>query len=139
MPKDNGQEIRDRTFVFACNVARLALNLAPVAGVRSIVDQLLKAGTGIAANLEEAKAGSSRKEFKRFVEIALREARESLYWLRICEALRLGPADTVRELQGEADQLVRILTVIVINTKRRMRVGVAITAFWVVLSAAFVS
>jgi hypothetical protein len=64
---------------------------APLVGVRVIIDQLLKAGTAVGANLEEAKAGSSRKEFIRYVEISLREARESLYWLRICEALKLGP------------------------------------------------
>jgi four helix bundle protein len=95
---------------------------------------LLKSGTGVGANLEEAKAGSSRREFVRYVEISLREARESLYWLRICEALKLGSADNVRELKGEADQLVRILTAIVVNTKRRMIVG-AISAFVILNSA----
>ena len=91
MTYHNAQNIRDRAFVFGCDVARLALSLAPLVGVRVIIDQLLKAGTSVGANLEEAKAGSSRREFIRYVEISLREARESLYWLRICESLSLGP------------------------------------------------
>src|SRR5262245_8007945 len=99
MTTDNAQDIRNRSFVFACAVAQLALGLAPRPGVRCIVDQLLKAGTAVGANLEEAKAGSSRREFVRFVEIALREARECLYWLRICAALNLGEPESVRELQ----------------------------------------
>ena len=70
--------------------------------------------------------------------ISLREARESLYWLRICEALKLGSADSVRESKGEADQLVRILTAIVVNTKRRMIVG-AISAFFILNSAMLLS
>jgi len=117
---DSARDIRNRAFTFGCGVARLALSLAPAPGVRGLVDQLLKSGTAIGANLEEAKAGSSRREFVRYVEIALREARESLYWLRMCAALELGPSDQLRDLQGEADQLVRILTVIVVNTKHRI-------------------
>jgi four helix bundle protein len=116
-------------------MARLALSLAPVPGVRCIVDQLLKAGTAVGANLEEAKAGSSRREFVRCIDIALREARESLYWLRICAALELGPADCLRDLQGEADQIVRILTAIAVNTKRRMVTGLVVSAFCILNSA----
>jgi four helix bundle protein len=110
-----------------------------VPGVRCIVDQLLKAGTAVGANLEEAKAGSSRREFVRCIDIALREARESLYWLRICGAVGLGPAERLRELQGEADQLVRILTAIAVNTKRRMVVGLVVSAFCILNSALLLS
>ena len=80
-----------------------------------------------------------RREFIRYVEIALREARESLYWLRICEALQLGPEKRVRELRGEADQLVRILTAIVVNTKRRSIIGLLLTVTCIMSWASFVS
>jgi four helix bundle protein len=120
-------------------MARLALSLAPVPGVRCIVDQLLKAGTAVGANLEEAKAGSSRREFVRLVEIATREARESLYWLRICEAIGIGAADRVRDLQEEADQLIRILSAIAVNTKRRMRLGLVVSAFCILNSTLLLS
>jgi four helix bundle protein len=69
------------------------------------------------------------KEFVRFVEIALREAREANYWLRICVAIQLGPSDRIKELAGEADQLSRILAAIAIKTKSRMRVADAVFAF----------
>ena len=136
MPTDNAEDIRDRSFVFACGVAQLALSLAPRPGVRCIVDQLLKSGTSVGANLEEAKAGSTRREFVRCVEIALREARECLYWLRICVALKLGEAKTIQDLQGEADQLVRILTAIVVNTKRRMITRLVIVSAFCILNSA---
>jgi hypothetical protein len=58
MTHHNAQDIRDRSFTFGCNVARLALNIPPLVGVRVIIDQLLKAATAVGANLEEAKAGS---------------------------------------------------------------------------------
>jgi four helix bundle protein len=135
MATDSGRDIRERSFRFACDVARFALSLTPVPGVRCIVDQLLKAGTAIGANLEEGKAGSSKREFARCIDIALREARETLYWLRICAALELGPTDRLRDLQREADQLVRILTAIAVNTKRRMLLALAVSAFCILNSA----
>jgi four helix bundle protein len=125
----SSQDIRDRTFRFACAVARLALDSTPRPGVRCIVDQRLKSATAVGANLEEAKAGSSTREFVRFVEISLREAREARYWLRICAALQLGPAEEVKLLTGEADQLCRILAAIVIKTKARTMTGYAVFAF----------
>jgi len=126
---DSAQNIRDRAFAFACAAARLALQLEPRPGIRCLVDQLLKAATSIGANLEEAKAGSSKREFVRYVEIALREARETAYWLRICAALELGPAGELEKLGGEADQITRILGAIVVKAKFRTRVGYAVFAF----------
>ena len=136
---DKAQDIRERAFRFGCEVARLALSLAPVPGVRCLVDQLLKAGTAVGANLEKAKAGSSRREFARCIYIALREARQSLYWLRICAAIGVGPASQLGRLQGEADQLIRILTAIAVNTKRRMLTGLVVSAFCSLNSALLIS
>jgi len=139
MPSNSSNDIRDRTFAFGCDVARLALSFDARPGVRSIIDQLLRAGTGVGANLEEAKAASTRREFIRGTEISLREAREALYWLRICEALSLGPAPKVIELKGEADQIVRILTAIVISTKRRAAMALIVSAFCILTSALLMS
>ena len=100
---DQSQDIRNRTFELACGIARLALSQGTQRGTRCIIDQLLKSGTSVGANLEEAKAGSSRRDFVRYVEIALREARETVYWLRIFLALKLGPAGEVQPLLGEAE------------------------------------
>ena len=123
MGTDSARDIRNRAFLFGCHVAKLSLSFASRPGFRCVADQLFTSGTAIGANLEEAKAGSSRREFIRYVEIALREARESLYWLRLCHALSMGPATEVQSLQFEADQIIRILTAITINTKRRMAEG----------------
>jgi four helix bundle protein len=103
--------------VFGCAVARLALDVSPRPGVRCLIDQLLKAATSVGANLEEAKAASSRREFIRYVEISLREARESVYWLRVCESLSVLPAETCVGLRNEGEQIARILAAIVLKAK----------------------
>ena len=99
---------------------------APSPGVRNIVDQLLKAGTSVGANLEEAKAGSSRREFLKYVQISLRECREAIYWLRICAALELGPSESLVRLTDEGQQIARILGAIVVDTKRRLFTSLAL-------------
>jgi four helix bundle protein len=129
MPQDLSQDIRDRTFRLACDLARLAFRLTSPPGVRRLADQLLRAGTSIGANLEEAKAASSRKDFVHCVQVALKEAREAKYWLRVCAELRLAPPDLLSQLTNEADQVARILGAIVVNTKRRMTSALAVFAF----------
>ena len=74
---DRSQDIRDGTFESACRIAHVALSLDQGPGIRCIVDQLLESGTSIGANLEEAKAGSTTRDFEHRVETALREARRS--------------------------------------------------------------
>ena len=135
MPNDPAKDIRERAFGFGCRVARLALSLAPRPGIRSLVDQLLRSGTSIGANLEEAKAASTKREFLRDVEVALREAREAWYWLRIYKELQLGDPRSVLELVNEADSIIRILTAIVISTKRRMVTIAVVSAFCILNSA----
>jgi len=115
---ESGRDIRERSFRYACEVARFVLGVNR-AGTRPVTDQLLKSATSVGANLEEAKAASSRREFVRYVDIALCEARESGYWLRICVALELEPKAEVERLRYEGVQIARILGAIIVKTKAR--------------------
>jgi four helix bundle protein len=99
-------------------VVRLCRHLkgAPVA--RHLGSQLLRSGTSIGANLEEAHAGQSKRDFISKASIALKEARETLYWLRLLEASGLVPAGRHAPLRAEADEMVAILTTILRNARR---------------------
>jgi four helix bundle protein len=78
--------------------------------------QLMRAATSIGANLEEADAGQSRADFISKCSIALKEAREALYWLRLLEAT--GKLRGAGEgLAAESDRIVAVLTTIVRKTK----------------------
>ena len=88
-------------------------------GTRPVTDHLLRSATSVGANLEEGKAASSRRKFVRYVDIALREARESAYWLRICVSLEIEPKAEVERLRNEGDQIARVLGAIVVRTKAR--------------------
>jgi len=73
----------------------------------------------VGANIEEAQAGQSRPDFISKNSIALKEARECRYWLRLLIAAKIMPEKSVAELRDEADEIKRILGSIVIRTKRR--------------------
>ena len=139
MPNDPAKDIRERAFAFGCRVARLALSLTPRPGIRSLVDQLLRSGTSVGANLEEAKAASTKREFLRDVEISLREAREAWYWLRIYKELQLGHPRTVLELVNEADSSVRIHTSIGVYKNRRKAKQIVMSAICILNYALLLS
>ena len=139
MPFDLSQDIRDRSFALACRVVRASTELPAVPGVRRIADQLVRSGTSIGANLEEAKAASSKKDFLNYVQISLKECRETKYWLRLCAELGFLSATTAQPLIGHADQVGRILGAIVISTKRRMMSGCSVFAFCILNLASLIS
>src|SRR6266550_2381689 len=99
-------DIYDRVFEFACRIVRLHQSAARTATSRPLLLQLLRAGTSIGANLEEAHAGQSRADFIAKSRIALKEARETLYWLRLIAATGIVGAKRLEPLIQESRELV---------------------------------
>ena len=103
--------LRERAFRFTCDVFDFCEQLARSPGVaRRVAYQLFDAASSIGANLEEAKAAYSRREFTAKNAISLKESREAKYWLRVAEAKSLGDPDKRRSLQQEVDEFVAMLT-----------------------------
>lgn len=113
-------DIRDRAFDFACATVRFFQYLQQeTATPKRIAEQVLAAGTAIGAILEEAKAAHSRADFLAKNSIALKEAREARYWLRLLRACDLVPPDRVDAHLQEAQEVVAILTAIRKNSGHR--------------------
>lgn len=108
------QEIGERAFAFAVRVVKLCQTLDARPGTpRTLSNQLLRSATSVGANLQESKGGQSRADFLSKVSIALKEARETHYWLRLLVAADITPSNQLSPLLDEANQLVAILTTIV--------------------------
>ena len=85
----------------------------------SIFDQLLRSGTSIGANIVEAKAGSSVKDFKNFYNIALKSSNETKYWLcLIRDTILINEKEVINKLIKEADELSKIIASIIINVQK---------------------
>lgn len=113
------RDIVERTFRFAVRVVKMVRAIPPSAGSSVIVRQVVRCGTSVGANVEEAQGSQSKKDFTRRMNIARAEAREAHYWLRL-----LADTETVdpKRLDGlieEANELVSILTAIVKNSRKR--------------------
>jgi four helix bundle protein len=118
-PKENGRDLGQRLFDFSVRVVRLCQTLDEQPGpARTLARQLLRSGTSIGANYEEAQAGHSRADFIAKAGISLKEARETHYWLRLLAATKVVRGDLIGELIDEADQIKRILGSIVSRSRK---------------------
>jgi four helix bundle protein len=114
------KDIRERTFDFALRIVKLCQELDSQPGVgRTIGRQLLRSGTSIGANMEEAQAGQSKLDFISKNAIALKEARETIFWVRLLAASEIIPAGRLSELQSEAEEISKIIGSIIVTAKRR--------------------
>ena len=112
------RDIEDRSFRFACAIVALCERLFERGpGPRRVAYQLLDAGASVGANLEEAVAGQSRRDFIAKVGIALKEARETRYWLRLLAACYEDLQPAIGPLAAEATELIAILAAISRNTR----------------------
>lgn len=106
--------VGERSFDFALEIISLYKKLIEE---REFVlsKQLLRSGTSIGANVEEAGAAQSRKDFLHKMSIASKEARETQYWLRLLQQSQITSIDVSPTLEN-ATELVRMLTSIVKST-----------------------
>jgi len=117
-PKD----IRERPFQYALRVVGLYQHLERQGGAGRIIGaQLLRSATSVGANVEEARTGNSRKEYAYRFDVAQRQAKESLYWLRLLAESGVVPAARLDGLMAEADELIAIITTICVRTKRTLK------------------
>lgn len=105
-----------RTFDFGVNTILFLRTLPDNTELRVIKNQLIKSCTSVGANYEEAQGGSSKADFKNKVNIALKEARETNYWLRLLEALKYDDK-ILKELIRESIELKHILGAIVFKCR----------------------
>lgn len=107
--------IQEKNYGFALKVVRLSKNLQ--GSTEYILSkQLLRSGTSIGANVEEALAGQSRKDFISKMSIALKESRETRYWLRLLQDSKVVDLDYSIHIR-DVDEIIRILSSIVKTTK----------------------
>ena len=119
------RDIQDRAFRFACRLLPACESLGRRSATAAMIArQLVRAGTSIGANLEEACGTQSRPDFVAKIGIALKEAREANYWLRIAMATGQPLPAESPALARECDELVAILTAILRNARSATRESV---------------
>jgi four helix bundle protein len=104
--------VKQKSYEFALQIIKLCTQLRSDRHYE-ISSQLLRSGTSIGANVEEALAGQSRKDFFAKMSIASKEARETNYWLRLIKDAGIVDGQEAGKLIGLPEELIKILTSIV--------------------------
>lgn len=110
--------VQKKSFQFALKVIELYKQLT-AKNEYVLSKQLLRSGTSIGANIEEASAAQSKRDFINKMSIASREAREAKYWLRLLQESQIGNLNYKIYLE-EIEEIIRILTSIVKTSREKL-------------------
>ena len=122
MPVESNN-VLDKAFGFAVRVVRLYQYLVKEHKKFVLSKQLLRCGTSIGANINEAQAGQSKADFISKMSIASKESREAKYWLDLlCTTGYLDNIEShVRSLLNQSEELIKLLTSIVKAAQRNTK------------------
>lgn len=120
---ETSDTVLDKSFDFALRTVKLCKHLAAERKEHVLSKQLLRSGTSIGANVNEAQAAQSKADFIAKMSIASKEARETNYWLRLlCEANYLDKTQPhVKTLLNQSEELVKMLTSIVKTAQSNLK------------------
>jgi len=104
-----GKDLKDRFYSFALRIVNFIKSLPKNWIALEIGKQLLHSGTSIAANYEEACGAFSKEDFIYKINTALKEARESNYWLRLIKDTKIASGDELNRLVHESEEISKIL------------------------------
>lgn len=112
--------LRERSYKFGLAVIGLLDIMPNNRGAWVLGDQMIRAGTSIGANLVEASAASTRLEFKKYYEIALKSANETKYWLHLVKDSKMAKESIIDKLLAEVSELANMIGSSVIKLKTKL-------------------
>jgi len=114
-----GENISERLIQFAVRIIRLVQSLPKNHVNNHIAYQLLKSGTSPGANYEEARGAESTSDFVHKLKIALKELRESVYWLKVLRLAKILTANKLNDITTEGEELSRIIAQSIITAQKK--------------------
>ena len=109
--------ICDKSYAFALRIIKLYKYLTLEQKEFVLAKQLLRSGTSVGANVEEAIAASSKSDFVHKLNIAAKEARETSYWLRLLKDSQYLPEKAFESIHEDGLEIRRIISSILITMK----------------------
>ncbi len=110
--------IQDKSFAFAIRIVNAYKFLKFDQQEYVLSKQMLRSGTSIGANVEEAIGAQSKADFISKLSIAYKEARETLYWIKLLAATEYLSKEMSDSLLNDADEICKIIGKIQISTKQ---------------------
>lgn len=113
--KDN--IVKEKSFAFALQVVKLAKYLRDEKKEFVLSKQVLRSGTAIGALVREAEHAESKADFAHKMNIALKEANETLYWLELLHQAEHIAEQSFTSIRTDSEELVKLLVSIVKTSK----------------------
>jgi four helix bundle protein len=111
--------VQQKSFAFAIRIVNVYKYLISEKKEFVLSKQLLRSGTSIGANIEESIGGQSDKDFLSKISISYKEARETIYWLKLLQATDYLSEQEAVSLLNDAEEICKILGKIQITLKSR--------------------
>lgn len=118
LKKENKSIIADKAYVFALLIISIYKELK-AENEFTLSKQILRSGTSIGANVNEAISAISKKDFVFKLGISLKEARETKYWLNLLKDSDFIGQEIFNKSNKDCDELIKILSSIILTTKQR--------------------
>ena len=120
-----GEDISDRLVDFSVRIIRLVNALPKNLVGKHVSGQLLRSGTSPGANYEEARGAESSADFIHKLRIALKELRESFYWLKVIKKAELLPSKKVEDISKEAGELSNIIAQSILTARKNKKMKIS--------------
>ena len=113
----------NRSYCFSLSIIRLIQKLKADLINNIICKQLLRSSTSIGANITEAQAGRTKRDFTNYYHIALKSANESTYWLRIMLETERNPSKVheIKPILKELEEISKMLNALIKSLKSRLK------------------
>ena len=112
--------VQQKSFSFAIRIINLYKYLVSEKKEFVLSKQLLRSGTSIGANIEESIGGQSEKDFLSKLSISYKEARETIYWLKLLKETEYISKNEFESIYNEAEEICKILAKIIITLKSKI-------------------
>jgi four helix bundle protein len=110
-----------RLLVFSKSVIDLCTSIDFKTGLKPVCDQLIRSSGSIGANVVEAQAGVSTKDYVNFLSVSLKSANETLYWLLLLEMTHSEKSSDIEALLLEVENIRNILGKSIVTLKKRVQ------------------
>jgi four helix bundle protein len=109
MQNEKIYDIKKRTLVFSLDIINFLKELDRSYIADTLGKQVLRSSTSVGANIVEAQAAPSKKDFANFFNVALKSANETLYWLTLLKYSKIGSIDKINDLSAETEEICKII------------------------------
>jgi four helix bundle protein len=113
--------IQDKSYLFALKIIKTFRYLSQEKREFVLSKQLLRSGTSIGANVEEAIGGQSKRDFLSKISISYKEARETHYWIRLLTDSEYLDKEVSKDLIIDLDEILRIIGSIQKTTREQLK------------------